>query len=92
MPCPPQVGVRPRPGNEVFHFQSLSDWCGTESKGAKPTRAGENKGLCLSRKVAEPPGNGARRRAGRAELERQSPEDKAEPRSSHAHLATGLFG
>lgn len=72
VPCPRQVGVRPRPGNEVFHFQSLSDWCRTDSKGTKPTRAGENKGLCLSRKVAEPPGNGARKGAGRAELERQT--------------------
>lgn len=46
-PPPGQVGVRPRPGNEVFDFQSLSDWWGRESKGAKPTRARENKGLCL---------------------------------------------
>lgn len=83
-PPPSQVGVRPRPGNEIFHFQSLSDWWGRESKGAKPTRARENKDLCLSRKKAEPPGKGASkgggRRTGGAELERGNPEDKAEPR------------
>lgn len=61
--------MRPRPGNEVSHCQGLSDWFsrmhGSQARPSStlprdfPARASGNKGLCLSRKVAEPPENKA---------------------------------
>ena len=88
----PEVGVRPRPGDLVSHSWGLSDWCrsaGTLPQDS-PARASGNKGLSLSRKVAEPPGNGAST-DGRVGLERQDPEDRAEPRVQ-PHLAAVLVG
>lgn len=69
-----------RPGNEVSHSQSLSDWFrrnhGSQARPGgtlawdSPARARGNEGLSFSRKVAEPPENGASTDKG-AELERQ---------------------
>lgn len=58
-----EVDMRPRPGNEVFHSHSLSDWFSREHGSQarpgsvltwdSPARSSGNKGLSLSRKVAE---------------------------------------
>lgn len=74
----PEVGMRP--GNKVSHSQNLSDWFrrkrGSQARPGgtlawdSPARARGTTGLSLSRKVAEPPENGASTDK-EAELERQ---------------------
>lgn len=79
LPLAPEVGMRPRPGDLVSHSCGLSDWCrpaGTLPQDSLAQASGDQ-GLSLSRKVAEPPGNGASPTGGWGWTDRTA--DQAEP-------------